>query len=68
MNIGEQIKKRRKEMNMTQEHLAEKCGLSSKRVIYDYESGRINPSILILHRLASALNCKLNISLEKNNK
>ena len=66
MTLGEQIKKRRNELKITQDELAEKCGLSSKRVIFDYESGRRNPSLNSLQKLASVLDCEVKIMLEKN--
>lgn len=65
MTLGEQIKKRRNELKITQDELAEKCGLSSKRVIFDYESGRISPSIGTLKKIAESLDCDLKITLEK---
>lgn len=65
MTLGEQIKKRRNELKITQDELAEKCGLSSKRVIYDYETGRISPSIGTLKKIAESLDCDLKITLEK---
>lgn len=67
MTIGEKIKAKRNEKKITQDQLAELCGLSSKRVIYDYESGRINVSLKVLHKIAEALDCDLEISLKNKN-
>ena len=41
MNIGERIKKRRKQIDMSAETLAEKLGIAPS-TIYRYESGDIN--------------------------
>lgn len=67
MNIGEQIKIRRKERGLTMEELAGLCELSSKRVIYDYEVGRKNVSLKVLQKIADALGCELQISLNNKN-
>lgn len=54
MTIGERIKKIRLEKGMTQKELAEKCGLFDS-AIRRYESGRQNPKIGTVEKIANAL-------------
>ena len=54
MTIADRIKARRKELGMTQEQLAQACGL--KRVsITNWESGKTAPSQVNLQKLVKAL-------------
>ena len=53
MNI-ELMKNRRKELGMTQQDLADKCGLS-KNTIYNYENGRVEPTTENLEVLSREL-------------
>jgi transcriptional regulator with XRE-family HTH domain len=56
--ISKRIKKRRNDLGMTQEDLAEKVGVS--RVYIGYvEQGRNTPSLEILEKIAKALKIKL---------
>lgn len=56
--ISKKIKKRRGELDITQEELAEKVGVS--RVYIGYvEQGRNTPSLEILEKIAKALKVKL---------
>lgn len=55
MTIGERIKERRKNLNMSQDDLAEQIG-ANRVTISRYESGAYLPSIPALERLAKALN------------
>lgn len=56
--ISKRIKKRRNDLGMTQEDLAEKVGVS--RVYIGYvEQGRNTPSLEILEKIAKALKVKL---------
>ena len=48
------MKNRRKELGMTQQDLADKCGLS-KTTIYNYEKGRFEPTIENIEILAKVL-------------
>lgn len=52
------LKEIRVRKNLTQEELGEKVGVSY-RTIYQYESGRREPSLRILRLLATALNCTI---------
>lgn len=56
--ISKRIKKRRNELGMTQEDLAEKVNVS--RVYIGYvEQGRNTPSLEILEKIAKALKVKV---------
>lgn len=50
-----QIKKFRKEANMTQEHLSNIVGVSSRTII-SLEKGQYNPSILLAYKIACVFN------------
>lgn len=54
MNI-ELMKKKRKELGLTQNELAEKCGVS-KNTIYNYENGKSEPNKETLNILAEIFN------------
>ena len=69
MNI-ELMKNRRKELGMTQQDLADKCGLS-KNTIYNYENGRVEPTTENLEVLSKELNLSIfelisSINADKN--
>ena len=52
--IGNRVKKRRKEMEYTQEQLAEKIGISRAYMGF-IEQGRNAPSLEVLQKIARAL-------------
>ena len=54
MTIGERIKKARMSKGLTQKALSELCRIAEP-TIRKYESGRLNPKIETLQKLASAL-------------
>ncbi len=56
MTIGEKIKLLRKENNMTQKELAEKCGYSSLTTINKIELGINNVPISIIEKIAKIFN------------
>ena len=56
--LSKRIKKRRNELGITQEELAEKIGVSRVYVGY-VEQGRNTPSLEILEKIAKALKIKL---------
>lgn len=58
MNLGENIKKYRKEKGMTQEELAQKCGLS-KNGLWNYENNKRQPNIKTLNKIIDALGIKI---------
>lgn len=58
MTVGERIYYCRMENHMTQKELGEKAGIDPS-TIRKYESGRLNPKIGTLRKIAEALGCKL---------
>src|SRR4029077_7698696 len=54
--FGERVRNRRAELNMTQQHLAERAGLHLS-YIGSLETGDRNPSLDTMARVAIALNC-----------
>ena len=65
MSIGDRIKQRRKELNLTQPQLAEIVGVS-KGTIGNYESNLCSPNEKVLFKLFSALNCDANFLYQDN--
>ena len=57
-NLGRNLKKYRKECNLTQEQLAEKVGIHPTYV-GKLEAGKNNPSVKILFKISRALKIKL---------
>lgn len=58
MNIGKNIKKKRVELNMSQDELAEKMFMT-RQTISNYEIGKRNPSIETLQQLSEVFGCDL---------
>lgn len=58
MTTGERISYCRLEKHMTQKELGEKAGIDPS-TIRKYESGRLNPKIGTLRKIADALGCKV---------
>ena len=56
--VGERISSLRKQKGLTQLRLALLCE-TTQSYISDLEVGRRNPSLVILKRIANALNCSL---------
>ncbi len=63
-SIGETIKTRRKELNITQPHLAELAKVSTN-TIYKIERGLGNPSLEVLDNLAEVLGMELILRVKK---
>ncbi len=63
--IGQAIKNRRKELNITQPHLAELAQLSVN-TLYKLERGQGNPSLDILVKLTDILGMELKLEVKKN--
>lgn len=63
MTIGERIKHFRKEKNFTQKQLGEKCGIDEAN-IRKYESGKANPKLETLEKIAHALDVNVEIFLD----
>lgn len=62
--VIEQFIRYRKSKKMTQEDLAKKVGVPRSNITR-FESGRYNPSLEMMVKVASALGMKLNITLEE---
>ena len=60
----EKLIKARLEANLTQKELAQKCGMKQSN-ISRLESGKSNPTIRFLKKLANSLDCDLVIELRK---
>lgn len=59
LTTGEKIKHLRLERNLTQKALANKCGMYESQ-IRKYETGKANPKIETLQKIAKALNVSIN--------
>lgn len=57
-SIGETVKNRRKELGITQPHLAELAKVSTN-TLYKLERGQGNPSLVVLNNLAEVLGMEL---------
>lgn len=55
MNIGEQIRKYRKEAGLSQKELGQKLGVSQQHIA-QYESGKRIPKLETINKIAGALN------------
>jgi len=63
--LGEIIKSRRKELGITQPHLAELAQVSTN-TLYKIEKGQGNPSLNVLSKLTEILGMELTIEVKKN--
>lgn len=64
-DLGESIKRRRKELKITQPHLAELANVSTN-TLYKLERGQGNPSLEVLNKLAEVLGMELTLEVKKN--
>lgn len=62
--FGETIRKRRKELSITQPHLAELAEISTN-TLYKLERGQGNPSLDVLNKLAEVLGMELTLEVKK---
>jgi transcriptional regulator with XRE-family HTH domain len=62
--IGEIIRNRRKELSITQPHLAELAKVSTN-TLYKLERGQGNPSLEVLGKLAEVLGMELALEVKK---
>ena len=62
--IGESIKTRRKELGITQPHLAELASISIN-TLYKLERGNGNPSLNVLNKLIEVLGMELRLEIKK---
>jgi y4mF family transcriptional regulator len=63
-HIGEAIKTRRKELKITQPHLAEIAGISTN-TLYKLERGQGNPSLNVVTKVADVLGMELKLEVKK---
>lgn len=62
--LGNIIKKRRKELSISQPHLAELAGVSTN-TLCKLERGQGNPSLAVLNKLSEVLGMELNLIVKK---
>jgi transcriptional regulator with XRE-family HTH domain len=62
--LGEIIKIRRKELKITQPHLAELAEISTN-TLYRLERGQGNPSLEVLGKLAEVLGMEIKMEIKK---
>ena len=62
--IGGIIRSRRKELGITQPHLAELADISIN-TLYKLERGKGNPSLDVLNKLAEVLGMELSLGVKK---
>lgn len=64
IEIGEQIKGRRKVLRITQPDLAEMAGISVN-TLYKIERGQANPTVEILNRVADILGMEIKLEIKQ---
>jgi DNA-binding XRE family transcriptional regulator len=62
--VGEQLRIRRKELKITQPHLAELAEISTN-TLYKLERGQGNPSLNVLCKLADVLGMNITFEIKK---
>ncbi len=62
--LGKTIKRRRKELSITQPHLAELAKVSTNTV-YKLERGQGNPSLDVLNKLTEVLGMELTLRVKQ---
>jgi len=63
--LGETIRDRRNELNITQPHLAELANISTN-TLYKLERGQGNPSLKVLDKLAEVLGMEIILKVKTN--
>lgn len=63
--LGQAIKNRRKELRITQPHLAELAQISTN-TLYKLERGQGNPSLDVLNKLVDVLGMELKLEVKRN--
>jgi y4mF family transcriptional regulator len=64
--LGKIIKDRRKELGITQPHLAELANVS-KNTLYKLERGECNPSLEVIKNILDVLGLELNVGIKTMN-
>jgi transcriptional regulator with XRE-family HTH domain len=62
--LGETIRTRRKELSITQPHLAELAEISTN-TLYKLERGQGSPTVDVLNKLAEVLGMELTLEVKK---
>ncbi|MDD4257473.1 MAG: helix-turn-helix domain-containing protein [Bacteroidales bacterium] len=62
--LGETIRKRRKDLSITQPHLAELAEISTN-TLYKLERGQGNPSLEVINKLADVMGMELTLEVKK---
>lgn len=62
--LGKTIKNRRKELGITQPHLADLAEISTN-TLYKLERGKGNPSFDVVNKIAKVLGMELNLTVKK---
>lgn len=62
--VGQSIRDRRKELGITQPHLAELAGVSIN-TLYKLEKGNGNPTLDVLNKLAEVMGMELKLEVKK---
>jgi transcriptional regulator with XRE-family HTH domain len=65
-NFGQILKERRKQLGITQRHLAELAEVSYNTV-YKIETGQVSPTIELLQKLIVVLGMELKLEVKKVN-
>ena len=63
--LGEAIRNRRKELAITQPHLAELAKISTN-TLYKLERGQANPSLDILEKIIDVLGMEIKLEVKKS--
>ena len=64
LELGEQIKERRKVLRITQPDLAEMAGISIN-TLYKIERGQANPTVQILNKIADILGMEIKLEIKQ---
>jgi transcriptional regulator with XRE-family HTH domain len=64
LEMGLMIKSRRKDLKITQPHLAELAQIS-KNTLYKLERGQANPSLEVLLRITEVIGLELRLDVKK---
>lgn len=62
--IGQVVKNRRKNLGITQSHLAELAGVSVN-TLYKIERGEANPTLEVVAKIADVLGMELTLTVKK---
>ncbi len=66
LELGKNIKERRKTLRITQPHLAEMAEISVN-TLYKIEKGQANPTVKVLNKIANVLGMEIKLEVKKIN-